>query len=135
MLLGSVIQHRQANAPVGLGRASGSALWGRGIRRREREPVFPDHGFGVILQPDFLLQACLHPYLSPSHYHSLTVSIFVFVFLSSSVTPLSSPDVPAIILLASPLPPSLDTTVIFPSCRYHLSIPLTSIVYFGKHIN
>lgn len=84
-------QHRRVDAPVGLGRASGSVPWGRGSRRREREPVFPDHSSGVILQPDRLLQACLHPspslFLSPS----LTLCILVFLLLLSSVSPFLLP--------------------------------------------
>lgn len=82
-------RHRRADAPVGLGRASGSVPWGRGSQRREREPVFPDHSSGVILQPDRLLQACLHPSLSLSP--SLILSILVFLLLLSSVSPLLLP--------------------------------------------
>lgn len=84
------VWHRRADAPVGLGRASGSVPWGRGSRRREREPVFPDHSSGVILQPDRLLQACLHPSLSISHAPSRILSIPVFLLLSS-LSPLSLP--------------------------------------------
>lgn len=84
------VWHRRADAPVGLGRASGSVPWGRGSRRREREPVFPDHSSGVILQPDRLLQACLHPSLSISHSPSRILSIPVFLLLSS-LSPLSLP--------------------------------------------
>lgn len=84
-------RHSRVDAPVGLGRASGSVPWGRGSRRREREPVFPDHSSGVILQPDRLLQACLHPspslFLSPS----LILSILVFLLLLSSVSPFLLP--------------------------------------------
>lgn len=80
-------RHRRADAPVGLGRASGSVPWGRGSRRREREPVFPDHGSGVILQPDRLLQACLHPSLSLSLCPSLILFILVFLLLLSSASP------------------------------------------------
>lgn len=90
-------QHRRADAPVGLGRASGSVPWGRGSRRREKEPVFPDHSFGVILQPDRLLQACLHPSLSLSLSPSLSLSILVFLLILSSVPPFPFPDVPAVI--------------------------------------
>lgn len=82
-------QHRRSDAPVGLGRASGSVPWGRGSRRREREPVFPDHSSSVILQPDRLLQACLHPSLSLSP--SLILSILVFLLLLSSVSPFLLP--------------------------------------------
>lgn len=60
-------RHKQADVLVGLGRACGSVPWGRGSRRREREPVFPDHSSGLILQPDRLLQACSHPSLTLSH--------------------------------------------------------------------
>lgn len=81
-------RHRRADAPVGLGRAFGSVPWGRGSRRREREPVFPDQSSGVILQPDRLLQACPHPSLSLSLSPSLTLSILVFLLLSS-VSPFS----------------------------------------------
>lgn len=76
-------RHRRVDARVGLGRASGSVPWGRGGRRRERERVFPDHSSGVILQPDRLLQACLHPSLSLSLSPSLILSILVFLLLSS----------------------------------------------------
>lgn len=84
-------RHRRADAPVGLGRASGSVPWGRGSRRRKREPVFPDHSSGVILQPDRLLQACLHPSLSLSLSPSLILSILVFLLLLSSVSPFFLP--------------------------------------------
>lgn len=80
-------RHRRVDAPVGLGRASGSVPWGRGSRRREREPVFPDHSSGVIFQPDRLLQACLHPSLSLFLSPSLILSILVFLLLLSSVFP------------------------------------------------
>lgn len=86
-----VARHRRADAPVGLGRASGSVPWGRGSRRREREPVFPDHSSDVILQPDRLLQACLHPSLSISLSPSLILSILVFLLLLSSVSPFFLP--------------------------------------------
>lgn len=80
-------RYRRADAPVGLGRASGSVPWGRGSRRWEREPVFPDHSFGVILQPDRLPQACPHPSLSLSLSPSLILSILVFLLLLSPVSP------------------------------------------------
>lgn len=83
--------HRRADAPGGLGRASGSVPWGRGSRCRERESVFPDHSFGVILQPDRLLQACLHPSLSLSLSPSLILSIPVLLLPSSSVSPFILP--------------------------------------------
>ena len=88
-------RHRRADAPVGLGRASGSVPWGRGSRRRKREPVFPDHSSGVILQPDRLLQACPHPSLSLSLSLSLSPSVLlsipVFLLLLQSVSPLFLP--------------------------------------------
>lgn len=67
---------------------------GRGSRRKEKEPVFPDHGSGVILQPDRLLQACLHPFLSRMLAPSLILSIPVFL---SVFIPSPFPDVPAVI--------------------------------------
>ena len=59
--------HRRTDAPVVLGRASGATRWGRG--RRCRKTVIPNHSSGVILQPDRLIQACLH--LSVSFLHPL----------------------------------------------------------------
>lgn len=52
--------HGRTDAPVVLGRASGSVRWGRGSQCSERETVCSNHSSGVILQPDRLLQACLH---------------------------------------------------------------------------
>lgn len=101
-------RHRRADAPVGLGRASGSVPWGRGSRRREREPVFPDHSSGVILQPDRLPQACLHPSLSLSLSPSLTLSILVFLLLLSSVSPSFLPRCPR----CHPSSPSLHHSVL-----------------------
>lgn len=89
-------RHRRADAPVGLGRASGSVPWGRGSRRRKREPVFPDHSSGVILQPDRLLQACPHPSLSLSLPLSSSPSLFFSCYYSLFL-PSSFPDVPAVI--------------------------------------
>lgn len=78
-------RHKQADVLVGLGRACGSVPWGRGSRRREREPVFPDHSSGLILQPDRLLQACSHPSLtlshSPSHPLHPVFSLATFICL------------------------------------------------------
>lgn len=90
------VWHRRADAPVGLGRASGSVPWGRGSRRREREPVFPDHSSGVILQPDRLLQACLHPSLSISLSLLLASSPSLFSCYYHRFLPSSFPDDPVV---------------------------------------
>lgn len=112
-------RHKRADAPVGLGRASGSVPWGRGSRRREREPVFPDHSSGVILQPDRLPQACLHPSPSLSLSPSLILSILVFLALLSSLPPLFPPRCscchPSSLYLHHSTPQSISCPAVTPS--------------------
>lgn len=129
-----VRRNRQIDAPVALSRASGSVPWGRGGRCTERERVFPDHISGAILQPDRLLQACLHTSVALYLYPSFILFILVFVLLSPSSVCSHFPSLMFLLSSKLPLPPSFDTTVILlsPSRQYSHLHRLNFLLLFVK---